>query len=388
MERASTANTLVPKVIYPTSGLDSSYTSDNARSPAIERSCPSTPASSVSLTAAATSAPCSKDHKEIDAISFFADLNNYLPLGCIIIYRNQDSNDNAHEESEGILEQIAKSPTPLAQHLVKLAEASLIRVSAQESDKFERTIVRIYLLPHDVGRRFVNRGSKALKLALEHVLSHVDISPSTWAGECNDDDDRAMLFDRWATGEDCSLFYMFNTLPSPAPSPDVITDRYSRSAAFDLLDPDACSGSLKTELYPYQRRAAAVMLQREACSELLLDPRLEPRMTPTGERYYYHAKDVEFYRNPNFFESLHGGILAETMGLGGSPGDPYSSNLLTVTRQDAHCACPSTGHQRPLPSRASSVFARQHARQAERWTLDRHGGFGSGKALDTLEALL
>lgn len=325
MERASTVNTLVHKVIYPTAGLDSSYTSDDARSPAIDKSYPSTPASSVSLTAADTSVPCSKDHKENDAASFFADLNNYLPLGCIIIHRSQDSNEHAHGESEETVEQIAKYPTPFAQHLVKLAEAWLIRLFAKQSANSERTIVRIYLLPHDVGRRFVDRESRALTLALEHLLSHIDVSPSTWAGSCGDDG--AVSFDRWASGEDCSLFYMFNTLQSPAPSPDVITDRYSRSAAFDLLDPDACRESLKTELYPYQRRAAAVMLQREACSELLLDPRLEPRMTPTGERYYYHAKEVEFYKNPKFFESLHGGILAETMGLGESPGSLYSSNL-------------------------------------------------------------
>lgn len=58
------------------------------------------------------------------------------------------------------------------------------------------------------------------------------------------------------------------------------------------------------------------MLRREAKPELQLDPRLEKRTAPTGEVYYYNARDRLFLRHPRQYDSVQGGILAETMGLG------------------------------------------------------------------------
>jgi hypothetical protein len=128
--------------------------------------------------------------------------------------------------------------------------------------------------------------------------------------------DKACKFDMWATSDEGSLFWMFNKIPSPAPSIEIVTEKYTREALEDLLDPASVLPGLKTQLYPYQRRSAGLMLQREAVSSLELDPRLERRLAPDGSKYYYGARDLTFLRHPRYYESCGGGVLAETMGLG------------------------------------------------------------------------
>ncbi|KAK5010515.1 hypothetical protein LTR28_009432, partial [Elasticomyces elasticus] len=123
-------------------------------------------------------------------------------------------------------------------------------------------------------------------------------------------------FDIWATGEEGSLYYLFNNIPSPEPSPESVSNEYDQAALADLLDQKNSVIGLKTQLYPYQRRSAGLMLQRESSQQLMLDPRLERRIAPDGRAYYYGARDITFLREPRWYPSCNGGILAETMGLG------------------------------------------------------------------------
>jgi hypothetical protein len=39
-------------------------------------------------------------------------------------------------------------------------------------------------------------------------------------------------------------------------------------------------------------------------------------MGPGGSAYYYSPRDIAFFKEPPMYESIRGGILAETMGLG------------------------------------------------------------------------
>ena len=196
------------------------------------------------------------------------------------------------------------------QGLRSLLKAHWIRVfSAVLIDG--RIILRIYILPEDVGQRFVDRNTRALRVALEELVSIVDVSTAAWNGKPSSP---RIQFQPWAIGDDSSLYYIFNTLPSPSPALKVSKERFNKVAMEEVLE-NRVPG-LNTALYPYQARSAAVMIERETCPSLNLDPRLEHRMGPGGSAYYYSPRDIAFFKEPRMYESIRGGILAETMGLG------------------------------------------------------------------------
>jgi SNF2 family DNA or RNA helicase len=200
-------------------------------------------------------------------------------------------------------------------NLHKLLLGNWIRLSARRS-LVDTTflVVRIYILPSDKGNKYVDRQIKRLDIALQSLLSHIDISPETWRGNY-----RLGVFekfDMFATQEEGSLFWMFNKIPSPSPRPQHIKEKYGREAVEDLLDPNSTIPGMKTQLYPYQRRSAALCLQREIMPSLDLDSRLEERVAPDGTKYYYQAREPKFFRGCVRYPSCRGGLLAETMGLG------------------------------------------------------------------------
>ena len=207
----------------------------------------------------------------------------------------------------------------------RLLDARWIRLFLHQPEiPVQQSLLRVYLLPEDWGRRFIDRNSKSLKGALRRLLQQVDTSANSWNGHPSELGHPH--FDPWATAEPVSLYYLFNKLPSPAPTLEKIKSRYSRAAAQDLLESAAFStweehgeqplAGLRTRLYPYQARSASLMIQRESAPQLQLDPRLEIRTSPNGETYYFGARDGSFLQEPRFYETSRGGILAETMGLG------------------------------------------------------------------------
>ncbi|KAF2873236.1 hypothetical protein BDV95DRAFT_377353 [Massariosphaeria phaeospora] len=211
--------------------------------------------------------------------------------------------------------------------IMRLLDARWIRMFLHRSETTAEpfhSIVRVYVLPVDWGRRFLDPNSRKLKLDLRHLLHKIDISPVAWHGDYVES--AITYFDPWATAENFSLYYLFNKLPSPAPTPDRIKSRYTRVAVKELLDsvlPPSPEGpaeeayeGLKTRLYPYQARSASLMIQREAAPQLQLDPRLETRRSPDGTYFFFDARGLSFLQEPRFYETNRGGILAETMGLG------------------------------------------------------------------------
>ncbi|KAK5175075.1 uncharacterized protein LTR77_000212 [Saxophila tyrrhenica] len=252
-----------------------------------------------------------------EAALFFSDLENYLPLGCLCF---EDPNGLQNEQDfDGTWQIITQLPqqhsfdTQLAFHIHKLVYSGWIRLFLSRGLIDARhVIIRVYILPFDVGLKYIDRQVKRLSLALEALVAEIDVSPETWKGRY--DPAKARRFDTWASSDEGSLFWMFNQVPSPSPLEDTVTDKYAQLAMKRLLSSRVYG--LTTQLYAYQRRSAALMLQRESVSGLELDPRLELRKAPDGSEYYYGARELDFRRQPRFYESCQGGILAETMGLG------------------------------------------------------------------------
>lgn len=151
------------------------------------------------------------------------------------------------------------------------------------------------------------------------VMPFVDKGEPAWLGIWTLDDHPepylpkdACVTDRNAKVE--SMFYIFNTLSSPQPNPDVIADQYKREGAEDILNNDILG--LKTPLYPFQQESAAMMIQRE-CSpthNLAIDCLL--LQGPTGQKFYYNAKEGTWSLQPVTCPEPAGGVLAETMGYG------------------------------------------------------------------------
>lgn len=180
----------------------------------------------------------------------------------------------------------------------------------------EKAILRVYLLPDDVDRRTIDRSDASLRKARQLMLSQLDFSPDTWHGEaCPSPSPIPILHDdERDNDEDQTLLQMFNTIPSPNPQPERIQDHYAQDAAHELLGDEVVG--LKTELYPYQRRSAAVMLERESQPYRVLDPRLVKVVDQDGQPWYYDRVNGFGLLEPRHYDGANGGILAEEMGAG------------------------------------------------------------------------
>lgn len=161
-------------------------------------------------------------------------------------------------------------------------------------------------------RQYIRKSSliECRKL-LKHVLTYVDKSKHAWLGDCSPD---APFESHMVCPEQESLFYLFNTLPSPSPSAEKIVDVHAGRAVEDVLD-NSVAG-LQTLLYPYQQRSAAMMIQRETSPKRSPDPRKPCFYGPTGQSFYYDKEEGILLVQPPSYDEPRGGILAETMGYG------------------------------------------------------------------------
>jgi hypothetical protein len=259
----------------------------------------------------------------------FLDLDHFIGIGCLHLHATLPGNQGPTLEGAWI--ELLHLPEEvrliIGNEASRLLDARWIRLFLHQPDHDPQplhSIIRVYLLPEDWNRRYIDRNSKSLKMALRTLLARIDTSPSTWVGDRREAE--VCGYDPWASAENVSLYYLFNKLPSPAPDPTSIKSRYTRTAVRDLLKSAALSeweehgeqplAGLRTRLYPYQARSASLMIQREAAPQLQLDPRLEIRASPNGKMFFFGARDGSALQEPRYYESNRGGILAETMGLG------------------------------------------------------------------------
>lgn len=258
-------------------------------------------------------------HLSTDAQQIVSDLSNYLALGCLCF---EDFCKIEADDESGVWKEVKTVPVlafdqSISSHLSRLLENGWIRMQVSRGVFDSRWLVfRVYFLFMDIGMASIDRSNKRLLSAIQSVLPELDVSKAAWQGEPSAENKQT--FDMWATADEDnpSLFYVFNKLPSPAPSPAQVHEKYAREAVEDLLDGDANLPGLKTCLYPYQRRSASAMLQREATSKLEVDPRLERRVAPDDSTFYYGARDTCFLRDARYYETCKGGILAESPGTG------------------------------------------------------------------------
>jgi hypothetical protein len=250
-------------------------------------------------------------------MAYTIPLHDYIAIGTLVF---DDAHGNTLMERDWVevyvvtQHQSSNNDKALLQKtaaaIERLVKARWVRLIAKHENK--TTFYRIYLLPDNVGRGSVSRHRKGLRSDVELLLSNINTSIDTWNARTISDSS----FQSWATAEDGSLFYIFNTLPSPNPNPDSIKDRYTRLALHELLDTDILIPGLKSNLYPYQARSAAAMIQQESTTEARLDPRYETREGPDGAEYYFIPRELAFSKSKPMYESNRGGILAETMGYG------------------------------------------------------------------------
>jgi hypothetical protein len=251
-------------------------------------------------------------------------IDSYLSVGCLVSdepskFPNAHGTESACSsgwlEITPWLQEFDKYQlgVPYEAPVRRLLKASWIRLFAKDTGTI--TIYRVYWLPNDVARISILRDSKNLQSDAGLVLSVLLVSPELWRGH-GLDPPYQQRFDPFARKEEGSLFYIFNTLPSPNPQPREIRDRFSRAAVLDILNHSSPLPGLKTLLYRYQARSAAAMIQLESSTELHDDARFERRIAPDGSNYFFVPRELRFYKHPQHYASNRGGILAETMGLG------------------------------------------------------------------------
>jgi hypothetical protein len=251
---------------------------------------------------------------------FLSDyLNSYVALGTL-----KKRVEPPHADAELSVE----DDNYPAREIAMLKESNWVRTCEYTYWKHPQwCYVRVYVLPDDAGHKFIDRSSKKLRDALKVVLSKVNRSIDAWDGIFFSDE-RVINASSTDTGtEDESLWYIFNTLQNPEPQVEAVKDPYAKLAMQQLLSAENAGDAvldqdyagvtgLKTPLYPYQRRSAAFMVQREAQPAQMLDPRLQLFKGPNGRDYYYDEEEGTIYKEKKLYSEACGGILAETMGCG------------------------------------------------------------------------
>ncbi|KAL9118070.1 MAG: hypothetical protein Q9187_005390 [Circinaria calcarea] len=238
-----------------------------------------------------------------------------MPLGSLtIVPKTVTDFSDDWVESTGI--QVPVPPDhSLWADLRTLLRAEWIRIfSRRHQSDHKLGAIRIYVLPDDVGRRYLPRDELKPRKALLNLIEVLDKSRHAWQG-LGSVETPITSYDK-ETHEDDSLFYLFNTLASPCPDPTKISNIHSRVAVEELLQQTPMVSGLKTKLYPYQQRSAAIMVQRETQPARGLDPRLEERTGPTGKTFYYDTEAGQIRIDKREYDEARGGILAETMGFG------------------------------------------------------------------------
>ncbi|KAI4185309.1 MAG: hypothetical protein L6R41_004196, partial [Letrouitia leprolyta] len=265
--------------------------------------------------------PQTSRHSTTPHIDFLNNLRNFLPLGVLILPSDDESTletrweeyypEYIHDNST-----LANEAREFHQPVWALLCLGWLRTFARRHPQDVNLVqVRFYILPSDVGGRYVERNAKDWE-RVKVLMRYLDVSAEAWAGTKDLDQPKDNPIEREPHPENNdSLFYIFNTLPSPKPFSFTSYD-YSSHAISSLLNDTESILGLRTELYAYQRRSAAVMIQREAQPARALDPRLEEINCPIGGIHFYDRTTGAVFRYPKYYEEAKGGILAETMGLG------------------------------------------------------------------------
>ncbi|KAK5990790.1 putative ATP-dependent helicase C23E6.02-like protein [Cladobotryum mycophilum] len=272
---------------------------------------------------------------------------HYIPVGCIGITRNEshlnpdiwdsidrrdwkgfalqddrslNQNDRVtdHEPYLGANVQISLLKVSKLSPYARLFRAHWARLEFGISSVDDQLgIIRVSMLPDDVQRGTVNRSDASLRKARKLILQSLDYSTEAWKGyRVPVETGELVPFDAEAAKahQDISLLQLFNTIPSPSPDPGSVLEPYAQDAMYSLLESNI--DGLITNLYPYQRRSAALMLQKETQPDQVLDPRLLQLSDTQGSTWYMDPVAGVILLEPRYYDGVSGGILAEEMGSG------------------------------------------------------------------------
>lgn len=244
-------------------------------------------------------------------MEFLNDIKNYIPLGSLTASRIRVPGGS----DPPLLEWKEASETAWFWHHTladwyALITFGWIRVFVRKHQEYDDMLtLRIFILPDDVGRRYLDRSDDFTRKNLIRLMEIVDFSLDSWEGR----NGTVHLLERPDTDaiNDDSLFYLFNTLPAPSSTVLGVSCKISKGAMQSLTDERTSLLGLKTKLYPYQQRSAATMIRREVEPALTLDPRLELFEGATGQKFYYDKATGVLLREKRAYEESRGGILAE-----------------------------------------------------------------------------
>ena len=258
-------------------------------------------------------------------VKFLQNLDNFQPLGTLSLPFSTDTNVSYdwQESYPEPLPSVSVRSHSDAQNAHKpiwaLLRLGWVRTLARRHPlNRHETQIRVFLLPADVGGQYLDRQNSRDWDHVKQVMRCIDLSSPAWEGAKepihSSFHDNAAGAGSGLCSQD-SLFYLFNTLPSPAPSSN-LSCPFSSHAIHSLLLETTNLLGLRTKLHPYQERSAAMMIKREAEPIQALDPRLEEIDCPVGGKSFYDATTGLLFRHPRHYDEARGGILAETMGLG------------------------------------------------------------------------
>lgn len=204
---------------------------------------------------------------------------------------------------------------PLFLPLTQLLSTAWIRIYTAKNRSFSTlATTRVYVLPDDVGLAKLPRSHRKHRAALRTIINYLDTTEEAWLRRTGVSSPEVVPSSE--SQDEDSLFYIFNTLRSPRPDASTIENTYAKEAVEGMIRGIPATYGLKTGLYPYQWRSAAMMIQREVSPARMLDPRLETLTGPTGRQFYLDREACILYSERSEYEEARGGVLAETMGYG------------------------------------------------------------------------
>lgn len=169
--------------------------------------------------------------------------------------------------------------------------------------------VQVFVLPNAQQKKPIQKKKRGeteniLLSHLKLIMSMIDNSSKAW-NSLVDAHAGVIANTQPDSEEEESLYYIFNTLQEPTLDLDRATNLHSRDSMEALLG-DSVRG-LKTQLHPFQRESAVVMVQREAEPALALDPRFQPWRGPTGLEFYYNKESGSILRDKILYPEACGG---------------------------------------------------------------------------------
>lgn len=295
--------------------LNASHWASNATTPSIAGTTPHSPGGSDAAGLASVPRTKRSKTKLPQTAPKRLEMDLYMPLGSATFIPIPDIKLPVKWKESVKPPDCMPQDHPLFLPLSQLLSTACIWIFTRENRKSGTlATTRVYVLPDDVGLARLPRSHRKHRTALQTLIRSLDSTEPAWLG-------RTVLgsreiSDHSGSEEEDSLFYIFNTLKSPKPDSSRIEDAYAKEAVEGLIQGPPVIYGLKTELYPYQRRSAAMMIQREVSPARMLDPRLETMSGPTGRPFYLDREACMLYSERTDYEEARGGVLAETMGYG------------------------------------------------------------------------